>query len=248
MAKFAVLLLAAGQSTRFGNQTGKKPFVSLAGQPVWMHSVHRFLGRDDVCQVVIVVAPDDRADFQSRFGANLLFMGADLCEGGDERSDSVRNGLAAINDEATHVAIHDTARPCVTEAAIDAVFAAAANSKAAILATPVAATLKRGDGDPPMIRETVPRDGLWAAQTPQAFERGLIERAHSHGEGATVTDDAQLVEQLGEPVTLVPGSPENLKITTPDDLRLAEAILAARQPGKSAKRPAPTDDEADLWG
>ncbi|MEO1495694.1 MAG: 2-C-methyl-D-erythritol 4-phosphate cytidylyltransferase [Planctomycetota bacterium] len=248
MARFAVLILAAGRSTRFGDENYKKPFIPLAGRAVWMHSVERFRGRADVCQVIVVVSPDDREDFERKNGAALLFQNIELCTGGAERSDSVRAGLAAVGDEATHIAVHDAARPCVTDAEIDRVFAAAAEGNAAILATPVAATLKRAaPGDPPAIAETAPRDGLWAAQTPQVFERKLFEQAISQSDAEPVTDDAQLVERLGKPVMLVPGSTQNLKITTREDLALAEAILTAREPAKSDKKPTRPFEDDDLW-
>lgn len=248
MSRFAVLILAAGRSTRFGDDTLKKPFVTLQGRPVWMHSVERFRGRADVCQVVVVVSPGDLTDFREKHGAALLFQNVEVCQGGAERSDSVRLGLAAIGEEATHVAVHDAARPCVTTDEIDRVFAAAIDSKAAILATPVVATLKRAsNGEPPVIAETVPRAGLWAAQTPQAFERSLLAKAHESGGATAVTDDAQLVEQLGEPVRLVEGAPTNLKITTQADLALAAAILAAREPAKPAKKPGHPFEDDELW-
>lgn len=248
MPRFAVLVLAAGRSTRFGDAIYKKPFAPLDGRPVWMHSVERFRGREDVCQVVVVVSPEDRQDFQEKHGAALLFQGVDVCVGGEERSDSVRNALVSVSDEATHVAVHDAARPCVAVDEIDRVFAAAAASGAAILATPVAATLKRAaKGDPPTIAETTPRDGLWAAQTPQVFEHELLRRAYEAHADQPVTDDAQLVERLGEPVMIVEGSPSNLKITTQADFALASAILAAREPARTAEKPKHPFEDDDLW-
>ncbi|MEN0109672.1 MAG: 2-C-methyl-D-erythritol 4-phosphate cytidylyltransferase, partial [Planctomycetota bacterium] len=110
---------------------------------------------------------------------------------------------------------------------IDRVFAAAIDAGAALLAAPVTATLKRSSAEG-RVAETVPRDGLWAAQTPQVFSLPLLRRAHAEGAGVAATDDCQLVERLGEPIALVPGAATNVKITTPADLRLAEAILASR--------------------
>lgn len=244
MSRFAVLVLAAGRSSRFADPNYKKPFATLDGRAVWLHSVERFTSREDVCQTIVVVSPNDREVFQRKFGANLAFMNVTLCEGGAERADSVRAGLAKIVDGATHVAVHDAARPLVTDKEVDALFAAAAEHHAAILATPVTATLKRVEDH--RIAATESRDGLWAAQTPQAFELGLLRRAHEAGAGAPATDDAQLVERLGEPVAIVEGSPENLKITTQDDLRLAAAILAAR-PAKKPTRGANPFADDDVW-
>ncbi|MEO0531227.1 MAG: 2-C-methyl-D-erythritol 4-phosphate cytidylyltransferase [Planctomycetota bacterium] len=226
MSKFAVLVLAAGRSTRFGGEE-RKPFVSLGGRAVWKHSVEMFAHRPDVCQTLLVVSPDDVEAFRSDSDANLEHLGVDLCEGGKERADSVRAGLAALSEEATHVAIHDAARPLVTTEEIDAVFAAAIESHAAILAAPVTSTLKRvADG---VITDTVSRANLWAAQTPQVFEVTRFREAIAAAGDAAVTDDAQLFERLGKPVTVVEAPSQNLKITTQDDLTMAAAILATRQ-------------------
>ncbi|MGL4512009.1 MAG: 2-C-methyl-D-erythritol 4-phosphate cytidylyltransferase [Lacipirellulaceae bacterium] len=224
MSKFAVLLLAAGQSTRFGDSYYKKPFAPLADRAVWLHASERFTGRPDVAQTIVVVGPDDLEEFQRKYGANLAFSGVELAVGGAERSDSVRAGLAKVASDVGWVAVHDAARPCVSDAEIDRVFAAALEHGAAILAAPVRATLKRVSAG--AIVETVPRDGLWEAQTPQCFRRDLLEKAHS--QGGVATDDAGLVEELGQKVVIVEGSPANLKITTKSDLKLAEAILKTR--------------------
>ncbi len=244
MSKFAVLVLAAGRSSRFGDATYKKPFAMLDGRAVWMHSAERFTGRDDVCQTIVVVSSDDKEEFVRKFGANLAFMGVSMCEGGVERADSVRAGLAKLSDEATHVAVHDAARPLVTDQEIEAVFASAVESGAAILASPITATLKRvADGK---ITATESRDGLWGAQTPQAFGIDLLRRAHEAGAATPATDDAQLVERLGESVAIVEGSSENLKITTQSDLKLAAAILAARPKAVKGLGKNPFADEG-LW-
>ena len=247
MNKFAVILPAAGRSQRFGDQNYKKPFAPLADRAVWLHTVERFTNRSDVCQTILVIAEEDRESFFNKFGANLAFMGIDVAIGGSERTDSVAAGLEKLSDEAKFVAIHDAARPCVEEKSIDAVFEAAAKSGAAILASQVSSTLKRASGGkPPTIAETVSREKLWAAQTPQVFSRELLERAYANRGDEPATDDAQLVERLGHAVTLVPDSPLNIKITTRRDLRLAELILKNASPKKpdGFKHPFAGDD---LW-
>lgn len=241
-SRFGVILVAAGRSTRFGDEHYKKPFAPLADRAVWLHSAERFLARDDVARVVIVIAEEDREGFQRKFGANLAFMNVALAIGGETRTDSVRSGLAAVGDGVSHVAVHDAARPCVTDAAIDAVFAKAVETGAAILAAPVAATLKRVDGG--SISETVSREGVWAAQTPQVFERGLIDRAYEAD--ASATDDAELVQRLGQAVAVVEGPADNLKITSKADLRLAEQILKSRPRPKPDGAGHPFADD-DLW-
>lgn len=226
MATFGVILAAAGQSSRFRDANYKKPFAPLAGRPVWLHAAERFTDRDDVKQVVIVVAPEDRAGFLEKFGANLAFMGITLAEGGAERADSVRHGLAKLGPEIDFVAIHDAARPCLATEWIDRVFATGAKTGAAILATPVVSTLKRVGPDD-VITGTVDRSGLWEAQTPQVFSRPILEAAFAKAAGRTFTDEAALVEAAGHAVTVVPGSPINMKITSREDLRLAEQALKA---------------------
>ena len=245
MARFGVILVAAGQSSRFQDANYKKPFAPLAGRPVWLHSAEKFTDRDDVKQVVVVVAPEDREAFLEKFGASLAFMGITLAEGGAERADSVKNGLEKLAPEIDIIAIHDAARPCLATEWIDRVFAAGAKTGAAILATPVVSTLKRVGPDR-VIRETVDRTGLWEAQTPQVFSRSLLERAFAAAAGRPATDEAGLIEALGHPVTVVPGSPINLKITSREDLRLAEQALKAL-PKPKLSGPAHPFAGDDIW-
>jgi 2-C-methyl-D-erythritol 4-phosphate cytidylyltransferase len=226
MPSFAVILPAAGQSRRFHDKAYKKPFAPLAGRSVWLHSAERFMNRADVKQVIVVVAADDRGLFDSKFGANVAILGLTVVAGGKERSDSVQNALAQVKDGIDFVAVHDAARPCLVDAWIDEVFTAAERDGAAILAAPVHATLKRvDDKGPKRIVETIDRRSLWEAQTPQVFRRELLVEAYAKHGREPATDDAQLVERLGRPVTVVPCSPLNLKITTRDDLKLAEQVL-----------------------
>src|SRR5438552_1926202 len=167
MAKFAVILPAAGQSSRFRDKE-KKPFAQLDGRAVWLRSAELFITRPDVVQCLVVVAPGDLEVFRRRFGANLAFMNVQIVEGGKERFDSIANAIAKLKDDAEFVAVHDAVRPCLTPEMIDAVFAQAAKSGAAILAQPIGETVKRVDNNH-KITETVNRQGLWLAQTPQVF-------------------------------------------------------------------------------
>jgi len=245
MPRFGVILAAAGQSSRFQDANYKKPFAPLAGRAVWMHSAEKFTDRDDVKQVVVVVSPDDRQAFVEKFGANLAFMGITLAEGGATRTDSVRNGLEKLGPEIDMVAIHDAARPCLAPAWIDKVFAAGVRTGAAILAIPVVGTLKRvGPGN--VITETVDRTGLWEAQTPQVFSRDLLVKAFASQRDGSATDEAALIERSGHPVTVVPGSPINLKITCREDLKLAEQALKAL-PAPKLGGPAHPFADGDLW-
>ncbi|MEM9658502.1 MAG: 2-C-methyl-D-erythritol 4-phosphate cytidylyltransferase [Planctomycetota bacterium] len=248
MSKFSVVLPAAGRSRRFNDRAYKKPFAPLGGRAVWLHSAERFLSRPDVCQVILVIAAEDREAFHRKFGANIAILGVDLCEGGAERSDSIGNALELLSDEADMVAVHDAARPCCADKWIDAVFSAAQRSGAAILATPVAATLKRAKDDrqPPVIGETVERTGVWEAQTPQAFRRDWLAAAYATRGETAATDDAELVQRLGHPVELIKGSPLNLKITTKEDQLLAEQILKVLPTANPGGAAHPFADD-DLW-
>ena len=113
MSKFAVILPAAGKSTRFGDRISEKPFAPLDGTPVWLHATRRFMNRKDVVQTILVIAEEDREAFQLKFAANIAFLGLEVVLGGEERSDSVRFALARVNEQAEYIAIHDAARPCI---------------------------------------------------------------------------------------------------------------------------------------
>jgi 2-C-methyl-D-erythritol 4-phosphate cytidylyltransferase len=247
MPNFAVILPAAGQSRRFHDKAYKKPFAPLGGRAVWLHSAERFMNRPDVKQVIVCVAAEDRELFNTKFGANIAILGVEVVEGGEHRTDTVQRALERVKSDIDFIAVHDAARPCIADLWIDAVFAAAERDGAAILAAPVQATLKRveerGAGSKEQgvrqgtsgsslpaprslrISGTVDRESLWEAQTPQVFRRTLLIDAYAKRGRESVTDDAQLIERLGKPVTIVPCSQLNLKITTRDDLKLAEQVL-----------------------
>ena len=245
MAKFAVILPAAGRSSRFKDKHYKKPFAPLANRAVWLYSAERFINRDDVIQVILIISPDDREDFNFKFGSNVAILGIDVVAGGAERADSVRNALEKVKPEADFVCVHDAARPCLCDVWIDTIFAAAERSGAAIFATPVAGTLKEVGPDN-TIKQTVSRTGLWEAQTPQIFRRELLIEAYAKREGFQTTDEAQLVERLGHPVTIVPGSSMNLKIATKEDLRLAAQAMKALPKAKLKGSAHPFADD-DMW-
>jgi 2-C-methyl-D-erythritol 4-phosphate cytidylyltransferase len=249
MPRFAVILPAAGRSTRFGNPKEKKIYTDLDGRAVWLRAVEPFVNRDDVGQILIAIAAEDRDLFERRYRPNVAFLNIKVLEGGAERADSIANALEAADPSCDYIAVHDAARPCLTAELVDAVFSAAVAHGAAILAVPVADTLKRADADG-VIVETVPRSNLHGAQTPQVFRRDLLLRAYANRSrlSGSATDDALLVEALGEPVRVVEGSPMNLKITTAADLRLASAILQSL-PAPKADAPAhPFADEQAMWG
>ncbi|MBL8889031.1 MAG: 2-C-methyl-D-erythritol 4-phosphate cytidylyltransferase [Planctomycetaceae bacterium] len=248
MSDFSVILPAAGQSRRFGgadNPSQKKVFVALDGRPVWLRTADLFRDRADVRQVIVVIAADDREYFADRFGSDLAVLGIDWVMGGTERHHSIANALAKVDGRSKWIAIHDAARPCATEKDIDQVFAAAKKSGAAILAQPVHATLKE-ISEQQQVKKTLDRRHLWLAQTPQAFEKSLLISAYEKFvlaakdgclNGIPITDDSQVVEATGHVVSVVTGAGSNIKITTSEDLKLAQAILKARPKGPNLFHP-----------
>jgi 2-C-methyl-D-erythritol 4-phosphate cytidylyltransferase len=216
---------------------------------VWQRSAELFWNRPDVTRVYLVLSPDDRPDFRSRFGHLIAFANVELVDGGAERFESVANALARIPAEVGLIAVHDAVRPLGTPALVDAVFAAAAEHGAALLAVPVADTLKQVDAGTNRVTGTTPRTGLWQAQTPQVFRRDWLLDAYARRASVPqpVTDDAQLVEAAGYPVVVVPGAATNFKITAKDDLTLAEMILKARSGARDADKPPTRFDDEAKW-
>ena len=245
MSRYAVILAAAGKSSRFHDKNYKKPFAPLADRAVWLHSAEKFLHRDDVKQTIVVIAADDREYFDFKFASNVAILGIDVVEGGQERADSVEKALARVQPDIDLVCVHDAARPCLADEWITRVFEAAERTGAAILALPVSATLKRVRSDN-TIEETIAREGLWEAQTPQVFRRQLLLDAYAKRGNLNATDEAQLVERLGHKVTVVRGSPVTIKITTQEDLRLAEQALKAL-PRPKFSGPAHPFAGDDMW-
>lgn len=217
---------AAGSGQRFGGRRNKL-LSDLAGKPLWYHAASRLAARTEVGRVVMPVSQADREVFAGQQAALIEKAGVELVTGGSQRTDSVKAGLDAVADDPSvqWIAIHDAARPLVSDDDLDAVLAAAWQSGAAILATPVAGTIKRDLGHARRC-ETVDRRDLWLALTPQVFRVGLLREAYRKHNGRLATDDAELVERIGHDVTLVRGRADNLKITYPEDLAIAEAILA----------------------
>ncbi len=218
----SVILLAAGRGERFGADR-VKALAPLAGRPLVLHSLLRFDAHPEVDEIVLVTPPGQEAPWRDFLlhGLRAPKLTA-VVSGGRERQDSVRAGLAAVAERCELVLIHDAARPLVPAELISGVLAAAREAGAAVPLLPISDTVKRvSEG---FVVRTLPREYLGLAQTPQAFQAALYRRAlaeadQAHFEG---TDDVSLVEELGLPVACVPGAPENLKVTTPDDLLYLE--------------------------
>ena len=235
MAKFSVIVAAAGRAERFGGAE-KKTFAKLDGRPVFLRSVEQFISRGDVCQTILAIAPEDTEMMKSKYGANLGFMGVKLVQGGQRRCDTVAAALEVVSPDADFVAVHDAARACVTSELIDAVFAEVVKTGAAIPATPITGTIKRV-GESMVVEATESRGGLYEAQTPQAFRKSVLLKAYTNlpEREEEMTDDAQFVERSGHPVSIVQSNRTNIKITTRADMTLALAILKAR-PAKAVPR------------
>ncbi len=222
MPNFAVILPAAGSSSRFG---ADKLSALLGGRTVLDRTVSAFQMREDVRSIVIASRFDD-------IGRPGLAGDERVktCLGGACRAESVWNALKAVPESIEWVAVHDAARPLVSQGLIDRVLAAALEHGAAVPALPVALTIKRAtDPLPAKVIETVPRHCLWAMQTPQIMRRSDLLDAFQNCPIPLnqVTDDVQLLELTGQPVWLVAGEEQNLKLTTPMDLKLAELLLNA---------------------
>lgn len=224
----ALLIPAAGRAKRMGGPR-RKPFLELNHKPILLHTLDRFLPfQHRIVQTILIVHAGDIPAIRRELGHTLThtYGVAEIIAGGARRQDSVRRGLELVSPDADLVAIHDAVRPFVSPECVAAAFDAASRVGAAIVASPMKPTVKRvAEG---RIVATLDRRDLWCAQTPQVFRRRLIFDAYAAAQthGLVVTDDARLVEHLGHPVAIVPSSELNLKITTPDDLRLAQAILA----------------------
>jgi 2-C-methyl-D-erythritol 4-phosphate cytidylyltransferase len=223
-----ILLAAAGRGERAGAGEPKQ-FRPIGGVPMLLRAIRPFAQHPRVCQIVVALPAEHAAAPPSWLSE---VVGGRLClvAGGTTRAASVHAALGALPQECSLVLVHDAARPFVSPETIDAVIAAAGTGAAVVPAVPVSDTLKRtAEGDPHVL-ETVERAGLWRAQTPQGFPRGMLEEAFRGAERSGdwgFTDEAALVEAAGHPVVVVPDHSSNIKVTTAEDLALAEAILAS---------------------
>jgi 2-C-methyl-D-erythritol 4-phosphate cytidylyltransferase len=246
MKKVSVIICAAGASSRFGGDR-KKPFVDISGRAAFIRSVEYFAERDDVCQVIAAISPEDEEIVKVKWGAALAFNGVKLCFGGAERFETVAKAMELVKDEADLVAVHDAVRCCLTNDWLDELFKTAGETGAAMLACPVVATLKKvKDGK---IIDTVDRSDLYEAQTPQVFDAKLLKNAYAKLDSmdkTKITDDAQLVEAMGQTVHIVETDHSNIKITRKNDVPIAEAIIKSRPKPKPTGPTGPYNEGA-MW-
>jgi 2-C-methyl-D-erythritol 4-phosphate cytidylyltransferase len=226
----SAIIVAAGKGTRMGPNVDKL-FLELAGRPVVVHTWQRFVQARCIDELILVIRDGLQARFEALAGQYQLRDSCRFVTGGDERQDSVWNGLQAVASGTEIVVIQDAARPCTTEALITRTIAAARETGAAVAAQPVTDTIKESE-DGKTIRRTLDRSRLWAVQTPQTFRLEIIRRALSEvrRRGLSVTDDTAACELIGQPVRLVPGLEPNPKITRPEDRRYLEALLRDQRP------------------
>lgn len=276
--RISVIIPAAGSSTRY-NQSGpnragqglpgsdplaalgvprSKLDEDLGGKALLQRTIELFNTRDDVFQIIVAAPHDEQAfaDFKAQHADRLSLLGATLTQGGKtHRWESVQAALKLVDDQATHIAIHDAARPATKPELIDQIFEAAKSHPAVIPGTPISDTLKRVGSKPikdagsvdqvaailgvesnaPMhkVVSTIDRSNVMAIQTPQIFKRDLLIRAYAQDDLSS-TDDAGLIERLGEPVIVVAGDPTNIKLTHANELPLLRAIMGVK---KTAPRP-----------
>ncbi|PYK30085.1 MAG: 2-C-methyl-D-erythritol 4-phosphate cytidylyltransferase [Verrucomicrobia bacterium] len=219
-----VIIVAAGRSERMGFD---KLFALVSGKPVIAHTIAAFENTKCVDEIILVGRPDSLAELRKLIGKPTKVK--HIIEGGAARSDSVRAGLDHVDSKSKYIAVHDAARPMITPEKIERVFEAAKANGAATLAEPVNDTLKRADADL-AVKESVDRRGIFGMQTPQVFERKLLEKAYEvvASEKLSVTDEVSAVELLGHKIILVPNYDFNFKVTYPRDLPLAEFVLQQR--------------------
>lgn len=228
-AYVSAIVVAAGGSVRMGTGDSKQ-FIPLLGRPAIEYTLKAFQECPLIWEIVVVCREQDIKRIQQLVQENRFDKVRALVKGGDSRAQSVRNGIAATNDRAEYFAIHDGARPLITTDDIESVCKTAFETGAATLGTPVTDTIKTVD-DSNRIENTPPRDRLRAVQTPQVFEKEFYTFALNNAVDSLsqFTDDCALIESMGGEVAVVEGSKENIKLTTPIDILIAESILKQRK-------------------
>ncbi|MGI6092612.1 MAG: 2-C-methyl-D-erythritol 4-phosphate cytidylyltransferase [Veillonellaceae bacterium] len=223
--KVTAIIAAAGRGKRMGRGINKV-FIPLSHCPVLVHTVKKFSQCEEIDKLVIVTGPDEAAEVKELLANADIIKPWKVVAGGSERQYSIANALAVVDNDCEITLVHDGARPLIELETIRNVIAAAWQYRAAGVAVPVKDTIKTVDTEG-FITATPPRHTLWAIQTPQAFATELLQQAYTNAarDGYLGTDDASLVERLGVKVKIVQGSYNNIKITTPEDLIIAEALL-----------------------
>ncbi len=225
-ADISVIMPAAGLSLRMGADV-RKPFIMIGEKPIFFYTLEKFYNLKRVKEIIFVVNRKDLDTVKEKWAEEFkAYKVTKVIPGGKRRQDSIFNGLSQLDPDTRIILIHDAVRPMVHIEEIEAVIKSTEQKGAAIVASPMKLTVKKVDSNLDIIK-TVPRHDLWMAQTPQGFKRDLIVNAYEKIKDSNVefTDDAEVVEKAGHTVGIVPGSYDNIKITTREDLKLAEAML-----------------------
>lgn len=221
MISKAVIIVAGGKGLRMGGDIPKQ-FLPLGGEPVLMHTIRSFLRYDAAMQVVLVLPTDQQDYWRQLCGRHAFGLPHVVADGGETRFHSVSNGLAKVAPDVAVVGVHDGVRPFASVSTISAAYEEALRGGAAVPVVEVVETVRRVDG---VQSVTVPRGEYRLVQTPQVFEASLLRQAYRQSYTDFFTDDASVVERFGHPVALVRGNRENIKITTPFDMVVAEALV-----------------------
>ncbi len=225
---YQVIIPAAGQGKRMG--AGKnKLLLKLEATPILIHTLKVFEADPECSGIILAIHPDDEQEFKSLLNEFGIHKVSSLVTGGKERQDSVYNGLLAVSSLDGIVLVHDAARPFIKVETIHKLVDAASKDGGAIVAVPVKDTIKKAANN--QVAETVERSSLWSVQTPQAFRVSVLLEAHNKAarEQFIGTDESSLVERIPHPVSIIEGDYDNIKLTTPEDLYFAEAILRKRK-------------------
>lgn len=221
MPKKAVIIVAGGTGTRMESKTAKQ-FLTVGDKPILIHTFEAFAAYDSTMQFILVLFPALKKEWQEIASKHGFVLPHHIVDGGEERFHSVRNGLEVLLPDVEVVAIHDAVRPLVSQQTIKKCMDAAVKYGAAIPVLPVTDTIRKTDEN---LSTTLPRHKLVAVQTPQCFKTEIIKAAYKTQYSASYTDDASVVEAIDQPIKLVEGNRTNLKITTKEDLAIAEAFI-----------------------
>lgn len=224
----SVIIVAAGSGRRM-NMDINKQFIKLNKKEIIAHTIDVFYKNENIDEIIVCIKKEEEDLFQDKIINKYNFKNIKIAYGGKERQDSIYNGLKCLDDKCDIVLIHDGARPFVDDRIINESIKVVREKKAVVVGTPVKDTIKVVfDG---IINDTPNRVNLWAAQTPQVFEYKIIKKAYeeAYENNYYGTDDSMLVENIGQEVTMIMGSYDNIKITSPEDIRIGEQILSLRK-------------------
>ncbi|HLF18775.1 MAG TPA: 2-C-methyl-D-erythritol 4-phosphate cytidylyltransferase [Candidatus Omnitrophota bacterium] len=223
--KIQAIIPAAGSGSRLKTSV-PKPFIVLNGLPLIVHTLKRFEECALIQGVILVVPSEQMGDFEALIKKYAISKVNRLVVGGKTRCESVSKGLAVIDHDTAVVVVHDGARPVVDAALIERAIHACQEYGAVVVGVPIKPTIKRVDPQSMSVAQTIDRKDLWEIQTPQVFKRDILVKAHEQNQGKDVTDCAMLVEQMGVSVKIIEGDYRNIKVTTEEDLTIAQAFIA----------------------